>query len=157
MLRTIFQRHMKTYNPKSIKDYSGKWQYFPQLWFLHTTVAPENVRRKTLTDFQRHCKMKDDDVEDDDDSDEDSVNDTSYDNGIENGNDTFSNTAKKKKTGSIDGKSGVTEAVDSDEMFLRSLAPFLKILDPVSNLVVRNRIHDILMKEIAKTQKKNAK
>lgn len=170
MLRTIFQRHLKQYMPSSPDEYQGKWKYFRALWFLANASPLVNGKRKNWGAFKLQFPKSDEDskssdlnnVESDDIHilDEDICIDNDnrvsfiHETDICNDQITISGTISNNMS-EIEETPGLINGMGSDELFLKSLTPFMKRLDPIRNLVVRQRFHDILKTELANAENKS--
>ncbi|XP_017466883.1 PREDICTED: uncharacterized protein LOC108359498 [Rhagoletis zephyria] len=137
--------------------YTGRWRYFKSLLFLRDTIFPRETARNLSVML------------------EDSTTATEADNNVTNAEInselTFVETCpsfrslsvrRKRKDNHQDGKAvelrlldietkklALLEASeDENSLFLRSLLPFMKKLDPIRQLRVRCKFQDILLQEI---------
>lgn len=127
-LRDFFKKLIRKRGIKDIDDYLGRWRYFKAMWFLYkpemTHKDDDSCEELTNTSTDNMVKCEPIDVNETELSmdEQDPIPD------------------KKRRTNNED---------DFDLMFLKSLTPFLKQLEPIRKLVVRSKIQEILLNEIA--------
>ncbi|XP_068632164.1 uncharacterized protein [Battus philenor] len=124
-LRDFFKKIVRKRDIRDVDDYIGRWRYFKSLWFLY---KPELARN-------------------DDDSCEDAT--TSNDMKCEPLEFSETEVFVEEQDPIPDKRPRITTAEDYDQMFLKSLTPFMNQLEPFRKLVVRSKIQQILLNEIA--------
>ncbi|GBP76063.1 hypothetical protein EVAR_44845_1 [Eumeta japonica] len=130
-LRTVFHKQYKQYYPQSLDEYRGKWRYFPKLWFLHRVYELQARDQNTYDSMGNvEAEYSDDPESEPELSESKNINDDDK---------------RKRKRSRID-----EDDPDNDWMFLKSLAPFFKRLEPLRKLVVRSKFQDILQTELAR-------
>lgn len=127
-LRDVFVKIMKRH--KLPDEYNGGWRYFKELLFIYrpedevSDESDENVEFETLYNEENHISEVNVKMEDEEESsDEDPIKE------------------KRRKVENDD--------ENYDMMFLKSLAPYFKQLDEMRKLVVRSKMQDMLMNELA--------
>ncbi|KAM3960582.1 uncharacterized protein ACR2FA_005325 [Aphomia sociella] len=133
-LRDSFKKELKRYSATSIEDYKGKWQYMEVLSFIYkpedfeqATTDYDDTEREPVSFVQFSEDFVNVDPDDNDYKHEDPIP-------------TPANRDIERRT--------YTEE-EYDLMFLKSLVPFFRHLDPVRKLVLRNKIQDMVLNEIA--------
>ncbi|XP_063618697.1 uncharacterized protein LOC134791577 [Cydia splendana] len=126
ILRDFFKREVKRKNVTSVEEYKGRWRYFNSLGYLLHLSLPraeeEDERTSEKVDVEIEYEPK-------------------Y---APNSNlEVYLEDPIPEK------RFKPNDSEDYDLMFLKSLTPFFKQLEPTRNLVVRSRIQDMLLNEIA--------
>ncbi|KAM3960581.1 uncharacterized protein ACR2FA_005324 [Aphomia sociella] len=136
-LRDTFRRELRKFKTETLANYRGKWNYFKYMWFIH---SPTDVMTEIPNDLE----------EDDADSD-DCYNvklepiETEYIDESEH-EELVPTPAKKRR---------LSEENEYDLMFLKSLAPYFKELDPIRKLVLRSKMQDMILNELAAQASQN--
>ncbi|XP_047995308.1 uncharacterized protein LOC125233361 [Leguminivora glycinivorella] len=127
-LRDCFKKEVKKNDVTTKDDYRGRWRYFKHLAFL--LRSGEEGEEQIDTDSEPEEKEIEIEYE------------TKYvpDADVE---------AYTLEEDPIPEKRFKRDDVDFDMMFLKSLTPFLRQLEPTRNLVIRSRMQDMLLNEIA--------
>ncbi|XP_059051590.1 uncharacterized protein LOC131846329 [Achroia grisella] len=133
-LRDTFKRELRKCNPESPEHYNGKWIFFKYMWFIQ---EPNDVTNEIPVTDQ--SLDNDEDFEDYYLIPKPEPIEAEY---LEE----FANIeedpvpAKKRKK---------SDDNEYDLMFLKSLAPYFKDLDPIRKLVLRSKMQDMVLNEIA--------
>ncbi|XP_075973948.1 uncharacterized protein LOC142975136 [Anticarsia gemmatalis] len=139
-MRDLFKKEMRKYGV--VEAYNGKWRHFEALAFLNKTTATGNgsdnndvseSNEENSCDPEPVTKQEYVDIENGE-TEQNEVEvyfDETYDDPL----------PEKRAKVSMD--------EDYDVMFLKSLAPYFKQLDPIRKLVVRSKMQDMLLNEIA--------
>ncbi|XP_063533636.1 uncharacterized protein LOC134743935 [Cydia strobilella] len=130
-LRDFFKKEVKKNDINSKDDYVGRWRYFKSLCYL---LRPEEEGEEQSDSEQEEKEI---DYE------------TKY--------DPDSNLEVYLEEDPLPEKRFKTDYEDYDLMFLMSLTPFLRQLEPSRNLAVRSRMQDMLQNEIAAQNEKRNK
>lgn len=134
-LRDLFKREEKKNKIHSIDNYEGKWRHFKALWFLHRSDHIDNTSGDDSIDTATDITVKEgNQIED------------CYEVLIENN---INNRRASKNNIEMESTRKRKLSDDYDTMFLQSLTPFLRELEPWRKLVVRNKIQDVILKEMA--------
>lgn len=163
-LRDLFRKDVKKFKTTSLKNYRGRWRYFQPLWFLYK-----------ICDKKFNDESQDDD-DDDKNNDEENNDEENHDDEKDGEVDNLSNTEYLEETDQEDCEGNAVEIQnvfqvpcknveyleedpiserkpyvddDYDLMFLKSLMPYFRQLDSMRKLVLRSKIQDMLMNEIA--------
>ncbi|XP_063362369.1 uncharacterized protein LOC134651234 [Cydia amplana] len=128
-LRDFFKKEVRKNNIHSRDDYGGRWRYFKSLSYL---LRPEEEGDEQTDGSEQEEKEID--------------YETKY--------TPDSNPEVYLEEDPLPEKRFKTDDEDYDLMFLKSLTPFLRQLEPTRNLAVRSRLQDMLLNEIA-AQNKN--
>ncbi|VVC86604.1 unnamed protein product [Leptidea sinapis] len=127
--RDLFVKEQKRVNVMSPEDYTGKWRYFKHLWFvtLREEDAPHEGNQTIVLEVltEDYCSTKTE------------VLSTSECDSAEPNQDPIGESFNDAPS-----------EEDYDQMFLRSLTPYLRQLEPLRKLVVRNKIQDIILNEL---------
>lgn len=140
-MRDFFRREVRKSNPKSLEDYHGKWKHFKSLWFLW---RPEEY------------KSADNDYNEQEDNQEDEeynglpehfvkIESPDRSNEVE----VFFEDPDSESNDPIGAKRKRYSDDEYDLMYLKSLTPYFRQLEPMRKLVLRSKIQDMLMNEIA--------
>lgn len=133
-MRDLFKKEIRKYGP-TIEEYTGKWRHFEALAFLNkTATAPENTEENSCDDKEPVTKQEYIELDEDADPDNNEV-EVYFD-------ETYEDPLPEKRV-------KLASDEDYDIMFLKSLAPYFKQLDPIRKLVVRSKMQDMLLNEIA--------
>ncbi|XP_014362136.2 transcription factor Adf-1 [Papilio machaon] len=137
-LRDFFIRMLRMGNIKDVREYKGGWQHFQKMWFLNKAVSTRNRAYSSEEAASRSFANSDDEATIEEGEvmvkcepvqmEQEEVFVSDYD-----------PSPPKKRCSTSD---------DFDEMFLKSLTPFFKNLEPVRKLIVRNKIQELLIEEI---------
>ncbi|XP_026324833.1 uncharacterized protein LOC113233831 [Hyposmocoma kahamanoa] len=143
-LRDLFKKELKKFKTTSLSNYKGRWRYFQPLWFLFKICD---------TNFDAETQENDDQLE----VEVDSLSNTEYleesgqedyDVEIDNFFQVESNKVDFLQEDPISERKPYADD-DYDLMFLKSLMPYFRQLDSMRKLVLRSKIQDMLMNEIA--------
>ncbi|XP_038212314.1 uncharacterized protein LOC119832677 [Zerene cesonia] len=131
-IRDVFKRELRKNNVSDgFEEYKGKWKYFKLLWFLHRPDELSNDDYEVLVispdDSPKRIKFEPNET-------------TEFE-------DFASNVDPLPEDKSI--PQSKSDDDDYDLMFLKSLTPFMRELEPMRKLVVRNKIQDMILSEIA--------
>ncbi|XP_063533708.1 uncharacterized protein LOC134744005 [Cydia strobilella] len=130
ILRDFFKREVKRKNVTSVEEYKGRWRYFNSLgYLLHLSLPREEEDERTSEKVDVEIEYEPKYAPD-------------------------SNLEVYLEDPIPEKRFKPNDSEDYDLMFLKSLTPFFKQLEPTRNLVVRSRIQDMLLNEIA-AQKMN--
>ncbi|CAB3251833.1 unnamed protein product [Arctia plantaginis] len=141
-IRDIFMKEIRKYGP-AIEDYTGKWKHFEALGFLHKTTTRGNLsnNEENSSEDKELPVTKQEYVDPDVEADEEGRNEEVEVYFSEHFEAQDPLPDKRIKLSTSDD--------DFDIMFLKSLAPYFKKLDPIRKLVVRSKMQDMLLNEIA--------
>ncbi|CAH0723103.1 unnamed protein product, partial [Brenthis ino] len=134
-LRDLFKREERKCLKHTVDDYTGKWRHFKTLWFLNKSESTEAT--SDTESFDTDVTVVKDENHNQD------TYEVLIDNGVQKrltSNPEIEQDEKKVKFNVVN---------DYDTMFLQSLTPFFKELEPWRKLVVRNKIQDIILNELA--------
>ncbi|KAI5652154.1 alcohol dehydrogenase transcription factor myb/SANT-like domain-containing protein [Phthorimaea operculella] len=159
--------------------YRGRWRYFKQMSFMRKR-KPNNKELKKRLDYEKQEEEHSNDMNDDEEDEiveEIDESDEGEDNPLSdcvksepeepNEKEEHAQTYIELVEGPLQFRSSETEPVpnkrrkieattedeeDYDMMFLKSLTPYMKQLDPMRKLIVRSRIQDVLINEITAQQ-----
>ncbi|XP_049869588.1 uncharacterized protein LOC126369273 [Pectinophora gossypiella] len=143
-LRDLFKREYKKNRCKKLENYTGKWKYFKSMWFIQTPsdyvangADEENEDNQSRDNDETEGEVNQDknpfepvmkfDPPDEPDESQVYIEDADI--------------IPDKRRRFNDG--------DYDMMYLQSLTPYFSELDPMRKLVVRSKINDLLMTELA--------
>ncbi|XP_045497273.1 uncharacterized protein LOC123695456 [Colias croceus] len=129
-IRDLFKREVRRAHIKhDIKEYKGKWKYFKALWFLqqsyYTSTEDYEVLVVEPDESPKRIKFE-------------PCDETSY------SEEYAIDPLPEDRSSQVK-----SEEDDYDLMYLKSLTPFLRELDPIRKLVVRNKIQDLILNEMA--------
>ncbi|RVE49994.1 hypothetical protein evm_005347 [Chilo suppressalis] len=125
-LRDAYKKEIKKYKVKNVEEYTGKWKFFNALTFVNTEYEfEENAKdRRNSVEFVMADEFTNHDYDEDTNANEEEPAQSNSNSTIEN----------------------------YDVLFLKSLVPYFQKLDPVRKLIMRNRIQDLLINELALQQ-----
>ncbi|XP_060802934.1 uncharacterized protein LOC106142352 [Amyelois transitella] len=134
--RDIFRRELRKYPCHSPEDYGGKWQFFRAMFFLKTELY-EKETEQYLAEKNEEDKSDNEEphfvVKFEPQEDEappiDFVSTTSDDD------------ERRSKRRRVDKN-------DYDQMFLKSLVPYFRQLEPMRKLAVRTKLQNLLFEEL---------
>ncbi|XP_026753090.2 uncharacterized protein LOC113513295 [Galleria mellonella] len=137
-LRDSFKKELKKTGATCVEDYNGKWPHMELLSFMEkpsdneaSTTETEREEKEDIVSFS-------------------SFTDTNFVDVQSNGNN------EEEIDVPVPEKRRKTYAEEEyDLMFLKSLAPFFRDLEPVRKLVLRSKIQDLVMNEIAAQNSSN--
>ncbi|XP_045771583.1 uncharacterized protein LOC123871707 [Maniola jurtina] len=141
-MRDIFKREMKKCKTNSQGElrYTGKWRHFKLMWFLHKNknaqlvdYDPKEVSN-TSTESEEFIKEEVNDR----DMDESDGNNVPFEFAVD----------FQPEQDPLPVKRRQSSEVDYDLMFLKSLVPYFRELEPVRKLRIRSKIQDIIINEI---------
>lgn len=149
-LRDLFKKEVKKFKTSSLSNYRGRWRYFQPLWFLYKIC-------------EYNFDSNDDEGQENDDQQEEEVDNLSNTEYLE---ESFQGDCDvdavevdrifKVESNDVDfvEEDPISEQKpstddDYDLMFLKSLVPYFRQLDSMRKLVLRSKIQDMLMNEIA--------
>lgn len=144
-LRDLFKKEIKKFGSEEL--YTGKWRHFEMLKFINTpeTTAkskgnkPNGGDENSVDAVEAKEEIQDDEYEFDVEPEPQGGN-----NEVEVYLDeSFEEEPIPEKIAKLSSNE------DYDVMFLKSLAPYFKQLDPIRKLVVRSKMQDMLLNEIA--------
>ncbi|CAH2244451.1 uncharacterized protein LOC120629371 [Pararge aegeria] len=147
-MRDIFKREMKRckYNSKGEFEYTGKWRHLKLMWFLHKPKSLQDEHNQkensssTETDIKEEMPIIVNSLRDQEESDDNNMQ--------FEGSNIFSMDFQPEQDPLPLKRRRLSED-DYDLMFLKSLVPYLRSMDPVRKLRIRNRIQDIILNEIS--------
>uniref|UniRef100_A0A2A4IZC1 MADF domain-containing protein n=1 Tax=Heliothis virescens TaxID=7102 RepID=A0A2A4IZC1_HELVI len=140
-LRDLFKKEVKKFGSGS--DYAGKWRHFERMQFINIAKVNgdsgdrESTNNVSLVTTKREV---DDEEFEYEVEEEGSAENNAVEVYLEEGYSGDQIPAKRPKLSSDE---------DYDVMFLKSLAPFFRQLDPMRKLVVRSKMQDMLLNEMA--------
>ncbi|XP_072931701.1 uncharacterized protein [Epargyreus clarus] len=160
-LRDLFMREIKRLDLTNVDEYHGKWKYFKTLSFLYrsennTTASEEDSSELPEVPLSEPYVVKleptDSDYTYDPEQEPELMPEKRK--RIEN-----NSTSEPYDVGEnlleqtpLDKRRRINEVYmeeDYDVMFLKSLTPYFKSLKPTRKLVIRNKIQEMLLKEIS--------
>lgn len=146
-LRDLFKKEVKKFKTSSLSNYRGRWRYFQPLWFLYKICEynfddegqenddqqDEEADNLSNTEYLEECFQGDCDV---DAVEVDRI---------------FKVETNDVDFAEVDPISEQKPSADDDYdlMFLKSLVPYFRQLDSMRKLVLRSKMQDMLMNEIA--------
>ncbi|XP_023938688.1 uncharacterized protein LOC112046311 [Bicyclus anynana] len=145
-MRDIFKREMKRckYNMQGEFEYTGKWRHLKLMWFLHkprastpTQSQQDHSNSTTEPDIKEEVPI----IVNNRDMEESDDNIIPFE-----GSNIFSMDFQQQDPLPLKRRKSED---DYDLMFLKSLVPYFRELDPVRKLRIRNRIQDIILNEIS--------
>lgn len=120
-LRDFFKKEVKKNDVETVEDYRGRWRHFKSMGFLLKTGEEKAGTGSEAENSEYETKYVPD-----------------------------SNLEVFLQEDPIPEKRcKVDDDEDYDMMFLKSLTPFLKQLEPTRNLMVRSKIQELLLNELA--------
>ncbi|CAH0579525.1 unnamed protein product [Chrysodeixis includens] len=137
-LRDLFKKEIKKFGP--IDSYTGRWRYFEMMKFINRTSGNAS-KTNDGSDVETKAEINTDEeefefeVEDEQEPERNNEVEVYLDEAYEED--------------PIPDKRAKISDEDYDVMFLKSLAPYFRQLDPIRKLVVRSRMQDMLLNEIA--------
>ncbi|KAJ2939794.1 hypothetical protein O0L34_g17985 [Tuta absoluta] len=174
-LRDLFKREIKKVRKRISENdqgetYQGRWKYFKQMRFMH--------QQKPDREFLNQLDVEE--LEDERSNDMDAANGEEHEDTDENEENPLADFVKPEPEDSNDTdhegndeeyfelvptpvpnkrkmEATKEDEEDYDMMFLKSLTPFLNQLDPMRKLIVRSKIQDILINELAIAQQQASK
>ncbi|XP_034830604.1 uncharacterized protein [Maniola hyperantus] len=147
-MRDIFKRELKKCKTNSQGEfkYTGKWRHFQLMWFLHKNkdakLVDYDLKEVSNTSTESEDFIKEEIVNNDGDMDELDGNNVPF----EPGN--IFAVDYQPEQDPLPTKRRQSPEVDYDLMFLKSLVPYFRELDPVRKLRIRSKIQDIIINEI---------
>ncbi|XP_026750761.1 uncharacterized protein LOC113511336 [Galleria mellonella] len=135
-LRDTFKREFRKYNTESLEDYPGKWTFFKYMWFVHEPdypVVPVSDGSLDSDDSEQNEGVKSEPME------------SEY----------VDETAHEEQDPMPVKKRRLSEENEYDLMFLKSLAPYFKELDLMRKLVLRSKMQDMILNELAAQASQN--
>ncbi|XP_047024635.1 transcription factor Adf-1-like [Helicoverpa zea] len=138
-LRDLFKKEVK--KSGSGADYTGKWRHFERMQFIDITKVNGESEDRESTNISRVTTKKEvDDEFEYEVEEEEPVGTNEVEVYLEEGYSGDHIPEKRAKLSSDE---------DYDVMFLKSLAPFFRQLEPMRKLVVRSKMQDMLLNEMA--------
>lgn len=140
-LRDLFRKEIKRYGP--VEQYSGKWRHFDMMKFIDVPHRNKKGNDESSIEAIEDFNNDEDDeqlafvVEDEQEQEQEQ----------EGNNEVYIDETYEEDP--IPEKRAKLIDEDYDVMFLKSLAPYFKQLDPIRKLVVRSKMQDMLLNEIA--------
>ncbi|CAG9584943.1 unnamed protein product [Danaus chrysippus] len=141
-LRDLFKREAKKCNGNTVDEYTGKWRYFKTLWFLN---QPGEGAASDDDDegIERRIKEEVQSVGPD-------TTDEAY----------LDHRQDKRLYAEIELAQDPLETKrprldDYDSMFLMSLTPYFKQLEPMRKLSLRNKIQELIFNELTEQSEYN--
>lgn len=141
-IRDLYKRETKKFG-LSTGQYTGKWRHYDGLRFLDKPIESDAEDDKNTSTTKNDGIIKSSgtvtivkkEIDESDEAD-------NSENVVYYLNEVYQDPLREKR---------IETSTDDeyDIMFLKSLAPFMKQLNPISKLVVRNKIQDMLLNEIA--------
>lgn len=138
-LRDLFKKEIKKFGP--VEAYTGRWRHFDMMKFISRSSG--NVSKTNEgSDVETKAEINSDEeeyefeVEDEQEPERNNEVEVYLDEAYE-------------EDPIPDKRAKITTDEDYDVMFLKSLAPYFRQLDPIRKLVVRSRMQDMLLNEIA--------
>lgn len=161
-LRNIFQRELRKNYSRSTSVYRGKWKYFQTMSFL---IVKGDDNDNDEGDEYPIEFVEENDFEDQNGeemyTDDDDYNCTNSDN-CPIASDQEIDPVESITDADVRREENNTDSIKEngnliyDVMFLKSLAPFFKQLVPMRKLIMRSKIQDLLLKEIADQNASNS-
>ncbi|XP_059051599.1 uncharacterized protein LOC131846338 [Achroia grisella] len=131
-LRDSYKKEMKKSGASCIEEYNGRWQYMEVLSFIDKPDSETNTTENQ--DVTDNSNLTDNFV------------DVKPNNDEEDSEDPVAVPKKRRRSYAEE---------EYDLMFLKSLAPFFRRLDPVRKLVLRSKMQDLVINEIAAQKSSN--
>nr|XP_034830875.1 uncharacterized protein LOC117987911 [Maniola hyperantus] len=151
IMRDIFKREMKKckINSQGKFQYTGKWRHFKLMWFIHKNKEAQLVHYDPMEDSYGSTEEEVDNMKEEIIDNNSGDVDESHDNNVPFEESNTLTVDFEPEQDPLPVQRRLSSEDDYDLMFLKSLVPYLRELEPVRKLEVRNKILDIIINDIS--------